>query len=160
MQNSQDPNYTELIERLPAAGFIDLGFAAWETGKGLQVRNLHLLNSETPGVYVMHHEGNIQKIGKSSASLVNRLRGYRGFDKDSLSHPEFGTDMSSRRQRKVVSQFALPGLTVLALQVEILQCYIDALGFSVKRCSFDPHDLEKKLVKVAIALGHPLAFGS
>ena len=148
----------DIFEKLIASGFIDLGFAAWESGKGLQIQNLEKLNEEAPGVYVMYHEGAIYKIGKSSASLRRRLTGYRRFDADYLACAERGRDKSSQKQRSAISEFSLPGLSVLALQAKLLTKTIPSLGIEVKMASFDPHDYEKKLIDI-LKDRHPLRFG-
>lgn len=148
----------DIIDKLISAEFVDLGFAAWESGKGLQINNLHLLDNEAPGVYIMHHAGLIQKVGKSSASLRRRLAGYRRFDRDALACREIGKDKSSQKQRRAMERLALPGLSVLALQVEVTTKYIAGLGIDVKVVSFDPHDFEKKLIYMLKA-DHPLEFG-
>jgi hypothetical protein len=148
----------DIFEKLIAAGFIDLGFAPWESGRGLQIKNLDKLNDEAPGVYVMHHEKRIQKIGKSSASLRRRLTNYRFFDRENLAGSEVKGDLSSKKQRKAIEGLALPGLSVLALQVELSSAAIPSLGLDVKKASFDPHDLEKKLI-ILLKAEHPLKFG-
>lgn len=148
----------DIFEKLIASGFIDLGFAAWESGRGLQIKNLDKLNDEAPGVYVMHHEKRIQKIGKSSASLRRRLTNYRSFDRENLASPEVKGDKSSQKQRKAMERLNLPGFSVLALQVELSSKVMPSLGIDVKIANFDPHDLEKKLIKLVEA-EHPLEFG-
>ena len=135
-----------------------MSFAAWESGRGLQIKNLDKLNDEAPGVYVMHHEKRIQKIGKSSASLRRRLTNYRFFDRENLASPEVKGDKSSQKQRRAIERLALPGLSVLAFQVELSSVVIPSLGIDVKKASFDPHDLEKKLINLLKA-EHPLEFG-
>lgn len=149
-----------IFDKLTDAQFIDLGFAYWESGKGLQINNLELLNSDAPGVYVMHHGGRIQKVGKSSASLRNRLNGYRTYDVDKLACSENGRDKSSQKQRKAMERLKLPGLFVLALQVEVSKFIIPGIGLEVKRTSFDPHDFEKQLLRLVKAEKHPLEFGA
>lgn len=148
----------DIFDALKKVGFIDLGFAAWESGKGLQILNLDKLNEEAPGVYVMHHEGAIYKIGKSSASLRRRLTGYRRFDTDYLACAERGRDKSSQKQRSAIEEFALPGLSVLALPAKVSIEPIPSLGIEVKMASFDPHDYEKKLIDL-VKDKHPLKFG-
>jgi hypothetical protein len=148
----------DIFEKLIASGFIDLGFAAWESGRGLQIKNLEKLNEEAPGVYVMHHEGVIHKIGKSSASLRRRLAGYRRFDTDYLACAELGRDKSSQKQRSAIEELALPGLSVLALPAKLSTEPIPSLGIEVKMASFDPHDYEKKLIHL-VKDKHPLKFG-
>ena len=143
-----------IFQKLKDANFIDLGFAVWESGKGLQIQNLDFLDKEAPGVYVMHYNKLIQKVGKSSASLVSRLSGYRGFDKDSRLH-----DRSSKKQRQFVQKWSIPGLYVMALQPTVSIYTIPGLEFTSKCMSFDPHDLEKNLKKIC-KIEHPLEFGS
>ena len=109
-------------------------------------------------MYVMHHEKRIQKIGKSSASLRRRLTNYRFFDRENLASPEVKGDKSSQKQRRAIERLALPGLSVLAFQVELSSVVIPSLGIDVKKASFDPHDLEKKLINLLKA-EHPLEFG-
>ena len=148
----------DIFKKLLSAGFVDLGFAAWERGKGLQINNLHILNNEAPGVYIIHHAGLIQKVGKSSSCLRRRLAGYRLFDRDALACSEIGVDKSSQKQRRAIERLSLPGLSVLALQVEVSTRHILSLGIDVKVVSFDPHDYEKKLIFM-LKSDHPLAFG-
>ena len=148
----------DIFKKLADAGFKDLGFAAWEDGKGLQINNLDLIDADAPGVYVMHHNGVIHKIGKSSASLRKRLSNYRFFDKDTLACPDKGIDKSSQKQRKAIKRLSLQGLSVLALEVEIYMKRIPELEIDVKVASFDPHDLEKKLI-LLVKAEHELEFG-
>ena len=148
----------DIFKKLANAGFKDLGFAVWEHGKGLQIKNLDLINANAPGVYVMHHNNLIQKVGKSSASLRKRLSGYRFFDKDRLACPDKGIDKTSQKQRKSVKDLSLPGLSVLAFEVEFHTRNIPELGIDVAVASFDPHDFEKKLLSLVRA-DHPLRFG-
>ena len=150
----------DIFEKLTGAGFIDLGFAPWESGKGLQIQNLHELHDEAPGVYVMHYEGRIHKVGKSSASLKRRLLGYSKFDRDRLAHAETGSDRSSRKQRSAIERLAVPGFHVLALQADICERNLPGLGFPVKISSFDAHDLERKVIKLVKADDHKLEFGA
>jgi hypothetical protein len=147
-----------IFDGLAKVGFIDLGFAPWKSGEGLQIQNLEKLNDEAPGVYVMHYEGVIYKVGKSSASLRRRLTGYRRFDRDYLACPEQGRDKSSQKQRSAIKEFSLPGLSVLALQAKLSTDNIPILGIEVKMTSFDPHDYEKKLIDI-LKDKHPLKFG-
>ena len=148
----------DIFRKLADAGFKDLGFAAWEDGKGLQINNLDLINANAPGVYVMHHNGIIYKIGKSSASLRKRLSDYRFFDKDKLACPDKGIDKSSQKQRRVIKRLSLKGFSILALEVDIYIKTIPELGIDVKVASFDPHDFEKKLI-LLVKAEHKLEFG-
>ena len=150
----------DIISKLKSAGFIDLGFAKWEKGQGLQIPNLDQLQEDAPGVYVMHHEGRIQKVGKSNASLRKRLLGYRNFDTERLANSENGTDSSSIHQRKAIEKMATNGLSVLALPAKISADVFPPFDFEVKKTNFEPHDLEKKLIKLVKNENHPLEFGS
>ena len=146
---------TNLIERLRNEGFVSLGYAKWVDGKGLQIENLDKIDPEAPGVYVMHHEGEVYKVGKSSAKLINRLKGYRGFDT-----PAWGKDASSVKQREAIKENGLVGMSVMFIQpkktlTEWMHFCIHTDGWS-----FDAHDLEKQLKKLAEIEGHRLAFGS
>ena len=149
-----------LLQKAVISGFIDLGFAEWIPQKGLQIKKLEKLNEDAPGVYIMHHEGKIQKVGKSSASLMRRLAGYKRFDSDSLAHPINGTDRTSQRQRSAIAKWGLPGLNVLALQAKLGLTDFKELGITTRTASFDSHELEKKLIELAKMEGHPLDFGS
>lgn len=151
---------TTLLQKAVNTGFIDLGFAEWIPQKGLQIKNLETLDPDAPGVYIMHHEGKIQKVGKSSASLFRRLTGYKRFDSDRLAHPVTGTDKTSQRQRSAIDKFGLPGLTVWVLQAEMGLTEFKELGITTRTASFDSHELEKKLLELAKLEGHPLEFGS
>ena len=149
-----------LLQKAINSEFIDLGFAEWIPTKGLQIKNLENLNEDAPGVYIMHYEGKIQKIGKSSASLFKRLSGYKRFDSESLAHPISGTDKTSQRQRSAVNKWKLPGLYVLALQAKLGLTNFKELGITTRTASFDAHELEKKLIELAKAEGHRMDFGS
>lgn len=113
----------KIVELFIQDGFVDLGFAPWESGKGLQVPNLDLLNAENPGVYIMHYDEQIHKIGKASASLFRRLRGYKGYDV-----PSRMTDKSSQKQRAFIEDSGLAGLYVLAKQPAVKICHLKSLG--------------------------------
>lgn len=149
----------DIFTKLANAGFKDLGFAPWEDGRGLQIGNLHLISEHAPGVYVMHYNNVIQKVGKSSASLRKRLSNYSFFDRDKLACPEMGADKSSQKQRQAIKDLAIPGLFVLALEVEIYTRHIPELGIAVKVANFDAHDFEKNLIRMVKA-DHPLKFGN
>jgi len=151
---------TTLLQKALNSGFTELGFAEWIPQKGLQIKNLDTLDPDAPGVYIMHHEGKIQKVGKSSASLLRRLTGYKRFDSDRLAHPITGTDRTSQRQRTAINKWGLPGLTVLVLQAELGLTEFKELGIITRTASFDSHELEKKLLELAKLEGHPLEFGS
>jgi hypothetical protein len=149
-----------LLQKAVKSGFLDLGFAEWVPKKGLQIQNLDKLNEDTPGVYIMHYKDKIQKVGKSNASLMKRLIGYKGFDSDRLAHPISGIDSSSQRQRAAISKCDLPGLNVLALQAQLGSVDFKELGIATRTISFDPHELEKQLIELAKREGHPMDFGS
>ncbi len=145
--------------------FNDLGFARWIPRRGLQIQNLELLEPDSPGVYVMHDQGVIYKIGKSSVSLSRRLKRYKGFDSDRMTH-EITGDASSRKQRKAIKTYKLTGLHVHAVVAEKQNVSLgDGLGLmnldiNLQRWSFDAHDLERKLLEIAKAEGHQFEFGS
>ena len=149
-----------IIQRALDSNFVDLGFAPWVPGEGLQIQNLDKLDEHNPGVYIMHSDNQIQKIGKSSASLHKRLEGYRRFDLDRLAHPETGRDKTSQRQRRAIEEEGLDGLYVLAIQPEQTLIEYKKLGLFVRAFSFDAHHLEKQLIAKAKEEGNPLAFGS
>ena len=151
---------TTLLQKARNSGFTELGFAEWVPGKGLQIQHLETLDPDAPGVYIMHDGGNIQKIGKSSASLYRRLNGYKRFDSDRLADPVTGIDKSSQGQRKAIDKLGLSGLTVLVLQAELGETEFTELGITTKTASFDSHELEKQLLELAKLEGHPLEFGS
>ena len=131
----------ELIKKLKNEKFIDLGFANWISGKGLQIENLDCLEKGMPGVYVMHYDDIIQKIGKSSSDLHSRLKGYARFDK-------LKKDQSSIKQRKAIEELNIPGLYVLALQASRIGDYI-LNGTNIPKFSFDAHYAEKTLKNMA-----------
>lgn len=146
----------KIVELFIQDGFVDLGFAPWESGKGLQVQNLDRLNKESPGVYIMHYDEKIQKIGKASASLFRRLNGYKGYDVPSRMN-----DKSSQKQRRFIEESGVPGLFVLAKQPDVEICHLNFLGCDFAKFSFDAHDLEKRLIdRFKIDLKHPMGFGS
>lgn len=153
----------EFIEILLRSGFVDLGFAEWESGRGLQIQNLDVLDPDAPGVYVMHHEGSVQKVGKSSASLKQRLLGYRRFDRESLAGPGQSADKSSQKQRRAISELSISGLSVLTMQCLVKELIIPVINIRTQSLSFDPHDLEKKLLRHLRkdkTGRHSLSFGS
>ena len=150
-----------LIKAALDTGFIDLGFAEWLPMKGLQIKNLEKLDQSASGVYIMHFDNKIQKIGKSSASLYRRLKGYARFDSDSLAHPETGSDKTSQRQRRAIAEAGLSGLYVLALQPDRTLRDFNMLQIKVQAFSFDAHSFEEKLIERARAdaSNNPLKFG-
>jgi len=152
-----------LIKAALDTGFIDLGFAEWLPIKGLQIKNLEKLDQSASGVYIMHFDNKIQKIGKSSASLYRRLKGYARSDSDSLAHPVTGSDKTSQRQRKAIAEAGLSGLYVLALQPNRTLLDFNMLQIKeVQVLSFDAHSFEQKLIRRARAdvSNNPLKFGS
>lgn len=142
-----------LLENAVSEGFVDLGFAEWVPGKGLQINNLDRLDTEAPGIYIMHYKGHIHKVGKSSASLLNRLNGYKGFDRSK-------TDKSAEKQRLAIEKWDLPGMNVMVLQPKVTVTEFSMLGVETKAWSFDAHSLEKKIIKLAKDENHKLDFGS
>ena len=95
-------------------------------------------------------------LSKKRRTLENRWQDL--FDRENLAGPEVKGDKSSQKQRKAIERLALPGLSVLALQVELSSKVMPSLGIDVKIADFDPHDLEKKLINLLKA-EHPLEFG-
>jgi hypothetical protein len=114
----------------------------------------------------MHDQGVIYKIGKSSVSLSRRLNRYKGFDSDRMAHEITGRDASSRKQRKAMKTHKLTGLHIHAVVAEKQNVSLgDGLGLmnldiNLQRWSFDAHDLERELLKIAKKEGHQLEFGS
>lgn len=119
------------------------------------------IDQSASGVYIMYFDNKIQKIGKSSASLYRRLKGYARFDSDSLAHPDTGSDKTSQRQRRAIAEAGLSGLYVLALQPDRTQLDFNMLQIKVQAFSFDAHSFEEKLIERARAdaSNNPLKFG-
>lgn len=141
--------------------FVCLGFAEWVDGKGLQVPNTHSIDSELSGVYIMVDiDNNIQKVGKASASLKNRLSSYKSFDKSLDTAIKNGRrqDDSSLRQRRAIHENNFEGFYVYFLAAKVEK--VNICGFETIRSEFDAHVMESNLKAMALEENHPLTFGN
>lgn len=149
-----------LLEKIKE-NWVSLGFAEWIDGQGLQIQNTHSIDSEASGVYVMVDEnGLIQKVGKSSSSLKNRLSAYKGFDRGLDRSIEKGTrqDESSLRQRRAIKENNFRGFQVYFRASKVTEIEVD--GFKTVQAEFDAHNLESTIKSIAESENHPLEFGN
>lgn len=154
----------DLVQHI-TENFKTAGYAEWIDNKGLQVDS-SCVDSDKSGVYVMIDScDNIQKVGKSSASLKQRLNGYKSFDQSlqrvldrNANGEKIRIDESSVRQRNSIKENGLNGLFVYFLEADNISTTV--AGFQTTTPSFDAHALEALLTSKAKDLGHPLSFGS
>lgn len=154
---------SNLVEHIKE-NFEFLCYAKWESRKGMQVDASSAPN--LPGIYVMIDKNDvIQKIGKSSAGLKNRLNGYKSFDKslqknlDTVaSGKHVRIDESSVAQRRGVEENNIEGVFVYFIAAQDIETEI--AGFKTITHSFDAHHMEATVKAEAEAEGHPLYFGN
>ena len=138
---------------------VDNGWAEWVPGRGLQIDVGGV--PDLPGVYVMVDVyGKIQKVGKSTTSLKDRMRVYRGSDKTlegMLSRGRSDYCKSAMRHRIAIDELDAKGFFVYYIAAE--EVLSDWAGIEERGYSFDATSREKSIKAAAILENHPMCFG-